>query len=106
MFFSAVSCFILFLFLMYVMVQLGKALEKELPLKQENIFLSVAFFLLSVEAHRKTSTLRITGAQRDVCFAVGKGNFLKYCLQDKFPAIILYMASKLQVLSKPFLARL
>lgn len=82
-------------------------MEKELPLKQENIFLSVAFFFwLSVEAHRKTSTLRITGAQRDVCFAVGKGNFLKYCLRDKFPAIILYMASKLQVLSKPFLARL
>lgn len=40
-------------------------------------------FSLSMEAHRKTSTLCITGTERDICFAVGKGNVLNYCLRDK-----------------------
>ena len=38
--------------------------------------LSCFLFSLSVETHRKTSTLCITGTKRDICFAVSKGNVL------------------------------
>ena len=43
-------------------------------------YISVICFLfsLSVETHRKTSTLCIKSTKRDICFAVGKGNVLNY----------------------------
>ena len=40
--------------------------------------ISCFLFSLSVETHRKTSALCITGTETDICFAVGKGNVLNY----------------------------
>lgn len=80
-------CFALFLCFNVCYGMVGKELEKELHLEQENIFPSVAFVFLSLGAHSKTSTRCVTGTWRGVRFAVGKGNLLNYCLQDKFLAI-------------------